>query len=300
MKEIKKYAEEVAAKVKDYLPEEYKDALVNVMEVRKGRTICNQVSVIRPEEIAGINVTVNDFFPYFSVEKAAEKVAEIICEHKEQVSGFQSLKDSLSSYSSLSSKIFIRLYSSEMSIEYPYKMITDDLAAVCYVDLDSCPEAGESMTVNVTHTMLNAWGVSFETVLEDARENMKSVYDYRSIDDMMKEIMNNMIAAEMIPKEAELTLEHGMGSPLSVLTNKGKLFGAGMLAVPEVLKVAFGTTAQLILPSSVHEVITMPYGILPVEEAKEMVQAVNVEQVAPEDQLSDSVYIYMNGELKKI
>ena len=46
--------------------------------------------------------------------------------------------------------------------------------------------------------------------------------------------------------------------------------------------------------------ITMPCGIFSVEEAKEVIQAVNVEQVAPEDQLSDSVYIYMNGELKKI
>ena len=44
----------------------------------------------------------------------------------------------------------------------------------------------------------------------------------------------------------------------------------------------------------------MPYGIFPVEEAKEIVQVVNVEQVAPEDQLSDSVYIYLNGELKKL
>ena len=110
-----------------------------------------------------------------------------------------------------------------------------------------------------------------------------------------------MIAAEIIPKEeAEITLEAEISSPMSVLTNKGKLFGAGMLAVPEVLKKAFGTTPQLILPSSVHEVITMPCGIFSVEEAKEVIQAVNVEQVAPEDQLSDSVYIYMNGELKKI
>ena len=301
MKEIKIYAEEVAAKVKDYLPEGYKNAEVNVIEVRKGRTICNQVSVIRPEEIAGINVTVNEFFPYFSAEEAAGKVAEIIYDHKEQISGLQCLKDNLSNYSFLKSRIYIRLYSSEMNVEYPYKMITDDLAAVCYVELDSYPETEEIMTVNVTHTMLNAWGISFETVLEDARENMELVYDYRSIEDMMKEIMNNMIAAEMIPEEAaELTLEAGKDSPMSVLTNRGKHFGACMLAVPEVLKKAFGTTPQLILPSSVHEAITMPYGIFPVEEAKEIVQVVNVEQVAPEDQLSDSVYIYLNGELKKL
>lgn len=65
MKEIKKYAEEVAEKVKDYLPEEYKDAQVNVTEIRKGRTICNQVSVLRHGDTAGINVAVNNFFPYF-------------------------------------------------------------------------------------------------------------------------------------------------------------------------------------------------------------------------------------------
>ena len=73
MKEIKIYAEEVAAKVKDYLPEGYKNAEVNVIEVRKGRTICNQVSVIRPEEIAGINVTVNEFSRIFQLKKQREK-----------------------------------------------------------------------------------------------------------------------------------------------------------------------------------------------------------------------------------
>ena len=297
MKEIKKYAEEVATLVKDYFPE----AEVNVIEVRKGRTICNQVSVIDPEESAGINVTLNDFFPLLSAENAAEKVAEVVRNNKEQVSGLQSLLGNLSSYRSLSSKIYIRLYSSEMSIEYPYKMIAEDLAAVCYVELDSCPESGESMTANVTHAMLNAWGVSFETVLEDARDNMEKKYDYRSMDAVMKEIMDNMVKSEMISEEAaELTLKDGMGSPLSVLTNKEKVLGAGMLAVPEVLKKAFGSMPQLILPSSVHEAITMPYGIFPVEEAKEIVRVVNVEQVAPEDQLSDSVYIYINGDLKKL
>lgn len=297
MKEIKKYAEEVATLVKDYFPE----AEVNVIEVRKGRTICNQVSVIDPEESAGINVTLNDFFPLLSAENAAEKVAEVVRNNKEQVSGLQSLLGNLSSYRSLSSKIYIRLYSSEMSIEYPYKMIAEDLAAVCYVELDSCPESGESMTANVTHAMLNAWGVSFETVLEDARDNMEKKYDYRSMDAVMKEIMDNMVKSEMISEEAaELTLKDGMGSPLSVLTNKEKVLGAGMLAVPEVLKKAFGSMPQLILPSSIHEVITMPYGIFSAEEAKEVVRDVNAEQVKPEEQLSDSVYIYINGELKKL
>lgn len=46
--------------------------------------------------------------------------------------------------------------------------------------------------------------------------------------------------------------------------------------------------------------ITLPYGYISPEEAKEMVQAVNAEQVAPEEQLSDYVYVYTNGKLKKI
>ena len=46
--------------------------------------------------------------------------------------------------------------------------------------------------------------------------------------------------------------------------------------------------------------ITMPYGIFSAEEAKEVVRDVNAEQVKPEEQLSDSVYIYINGELKKL
>ena len=43
----------------------------------------------------------------------------------------------------------------------------------------------------------------------------------------------------------------------------------------------------------------LPYGYISPEEAKEMVQTVNTEQVAPDERLSDSVYIYTNGKLKK-
>ena len=103
------------------------------------------------------------------------------------------MADNLSDYNIMKSKIYVRLYSSDMGIEFPHIMIADDLAAVCYMDLDDGPNSGEYMTANVTNTTLNAWGISFETVLDDARENMESVCEYRSLDAMMKEIMDKWI-----------------------------------------------------------------------------------------------------------
>ena len=55
-----------------------------------------------------------------------------------------------------------------------------------------------------------------------------------------------------------------------------------------------------ILPSSTHEIIVLPAEVEnPVGEFKAIVQAVNQEQVSPEEFLSDEVY-YFNREKQEV
>lgn len=84
-------------------------------------------------------------------------------------------------------------------------------------------------------------------------------------------------------------------SPLYVLTNSQKLYGASSILYSRILE-NFALTKKsdfYILPSSIHEVLLLPADsqTSPVELNK-MVQDVNQTQLSREDILSDHVYYY--------
>lgn len=93
---------------------------------------------------------------------------------------------------------------------------------------------------------------------------------------------------------------------LFMLSNQSRKDGAGVILNQELLtniQSKFQTDFY-VLPSSIHEVLLMPicadlnYDQPSVDRLKKMVIEVNTEQVSPQEQLSDSVYIFTNGELK--
>lgn len=173
-----------------------------------------------------------------------------IKKYAEQVAA--KVKNDLFDYNKIKQNIYIRLYGKDVDIEFPMEFphtTVSDLIAVCYVDLSNT-ETDDSMTTNVSKTMLKAWGVSFETVLKDAQENMLKEFDYHSMFDIMQEMMDDMLSAGMTTMDEFAEMRY---NPMRVLTKKDKLYGAGMLAVPEVLEKVFGSKRMLILPSSVHE-----------------------------------------------
>ena len=80
-----------------------------------------------------------------------------------------------------------------------------------------------------------------------------------------------------------------------VCTNASKINGAGVILYENLLKdFAQKVGADFyILPSSVHETLLIPVSDqFDVETLKAMVCEVNMTQVAPEEQLSDQVYLY--------
>ena len=80
-----------------------------------------------------------------------------------------------------------------------------------------------------------------------------------------------------------------------VLTNDTKLNGAAMLLCPATMdKVAeqVGSSYYIIL-SSIHETLIVPFSDdLNVDQLRQMVHEVNSTQVAPDEILSDNVYVY--------
>lgn len=82
---------------------------------------------------------------------------------------------------------------------------------------------------------------------------------------------------------------------LNILTTKNMMWGASAMTDKEFLKtVAEGYDNDFyIIPSSIHECITVPVSTeMPLKAIASMVREVNSKEVAPEEVLSDNVYIY--------
>ena len=88
-----------------------------------------------------------------------------------------------------------------------------------------------------------------------------------------------------------------------VLSNKFRNYGAAGIAYPNVLEMIGQILKKdyYILPSSVHEVIIVPYSEIYVcSKLDEMVREINSTQVEEEDVLSNHVYLYdrVSGKLR--
>lgn len=87
--------------------------------------------------------------------------------------------------------------------------------------------------------------------------------------------------------------------PLYVLTNTRRSYGAAWIMDPDVLKKISGKLEDdfYILPSSVHECMILPVHFREDPDSlAQMVEEINESQVAPEEILSDNVYVYHRKE----
>ena len=102
--------------------------------------------------------------------------------------------------------------------------------------------------------------------------------------------MYEMIKGVPLSMDAEESPEQEM----FVLTNRRKLYGSNILLYPNELKdVADRINNDLyILPSSVHELITVPASIGSCEDLKKTVRNVNDTVLVSDEILSYSVYRY--------
>lgn len=159
---------------------------------------------------------------------------------------------------------------------------------------------GNFASTKVNNQMLGFMQMTKEEVLQMAKANTAANMDFKSMDDVMKEILiSNGMDVEMAHA---MTIGSG-SSPLHVLSTKDATDGAALIADNKILKQIHEQLGEdfYILPSSIHEVLILPKSeaVGDVEELKEMVTMINSTEVPLQDQLSDNVYEF-NGQGLKI
>lgn len=156
-----------------------------------------------------------------------------------------------------------------------------DMKLVVYAEFPS--DDGKVFSFLVKHSTLDKWGMTFDDVYRQAFDNLMG--DTPVIDKMPDALLR--LGYQVDPCEE---LRH-----LYVLTNKRKNFGAVNMIRNDILdKMARDYSADiLVLPSSVHEVLLLPFtdGV-DLERATAIVQEVNEKYVPLVDVLSDHAYLY--------
>lgn len=152
-------------------------------------------------------------------------------------------------------------------------------------------------TVVICKEHMERWGMDTQMLMELAKKNTKRLLPakIRNMSEVMQEIARNYLGNDTEKTALDEMLSMPSEIPLYVLSNHINTNGAITMLYEGILR-DFAAVLEhdlIILPSSIHEVLLVPYeGELCMEELKEMVRHVNRTEVAKEEVLSDNVYIY--------
>ena len=168
------------------------------------------------------------------------------------------------------------------------------LSIVFYVLFEATGESTAVMAVSNNHA--RQWNVGTETLWQDAIKNARKLLpaEMMTMDYALKEMLGK--GCGQMPETENLLSGAGKERDgMYVLSNSLRNYGAACIAYPHIME-DVGEILQgdyYILPSSIHEVVIVPYTReISRKEMDDMVKDINETQVAEEEVLSNHVYLY--------
>ena len=284
-------------RIKDYLPEDYMGADVEITETRKLNQTYTALIVKREGQEIAASVDLDmlyDMLDDMSFEEVIQQAADMAQRQPEGLD-INDIQD----YEKARERLFIRVSNAEDNRELlkdtPHKEIIG-LAVTCHVLVGL--EDGEMGSTMVTAPLLEKFGVTTEQLFEDAFLNSQEILppSIEPMEAMLGRMMGFGMEME-VPETLDAQLEtldlEKMG--MAVLTNRQAVNGAAVIFYPGLME-KIGDSQQVnffILPSSTHEVILVPdNGSMKLKDLEDMVKSINASEVSPKDRLSDTVYHY--------
>lgn len=295
---FEQFQNEVTGRIRDFLPAEYANADIQLMEAHKLNQSYPALVVRLEEEGAAPSIDLSRFYEMSENGYSMEAVLAAVSEQAQmRADGIN--KDMFSEYSQIKDKLFIRISDADVNRgllqNVPHRNI-NGLAVTCHVMVEL--KEGEMGSAMVNSDMLKSLGVSFEELYQDAMENSPRILppSIQSMEDMLGRMIG-FGAGKEIPQDLDSQLDaiDFENDLMVVLTNREGVNGAAAILYPDVLHRIgeHAGTNFFILPSSVHEVILVAdNGNMKLQQLSAMVKEINSTQVAPKDRLSDTVYHY--------
>ena len=182
----------------------------------------------------------------------------------------------------------------ELLADAPHIIVCDDLAVLFYILVSNDGEG--TATITVRNNMTDLWGVDEDELFKIALLNTQRLFrgSVMSMASVMMDLLSDRMDDEYSSEFFDMVVSEDM-VPMYVCSNSQKVNGAGVILYKDLLKQFAEKTGSdfYILPSSIHETLLVPVSDqMEVEALRSMVREVNATQVAPEEVLSDNVYIY--------
>lgn len=157
-----------------------------------------------------------------------------------------------------------------------------DLVIYFGMPINEMPD--ENLSIRITNSLLTKLNLTLNEIQAAALRNIESNYQILNI---------TQILSEFGETEVDFNVS------IWVLTNKLVIHGAAAILSQKPLKEMEKHLGKkyVILPSSIHEVICIPYTD-ELEASVHLVRSINQDHVKPDEVLSNSIYIYDNGEIR--
>lgn len=304
MMEYEIFKEVVKEKFKEFLPEKYQDAQVEIREIQKVNKTKDGLTLVNVEAGMSISPTIyiDDMYEKY---KATEDLNETIMKAAKGFMDAMQDKDSLIPMINLDDskdKIVFQLINTEQNKEMlanmPHREFKD--LSVIYRMVVKIDGEGIASTP-IHHGLAEKLGFTEEQLFKLAAENTKRLLPpvVKSMNDVMREIF---MKDGMSPEIADMMLgEMPPEQQMYVISNNKGINGAvSMLYEDGLHDLAEKLGSDLyIMPSSIHEVIAVSTDLGNPNELAAMVAEINMDQVALDERLSNQVYHY-DKDLRKV
>lgn len=209
---------------------------------------------------------------------------DAVCFNTEMFNDFESVKGSIVY------KLINFEKNKELLREVPHKRFLD-LAVVCYCIVKRLNNY--IATTMIKNDFLDKWGVSSDVLFDMAEKNTPELLSARisPITGFLNEISGNDIYE--VPDKDDVSM--------FVMTNETHVNGAACMLYTDVIdRLSKDLDKDLyILPSSVHELIIVPFDDnISGSDLAMIVKDINEKGVAAEEVLSDNVYEFMRSDKK--
>lgn len=292
-------------KILDYLPDEFKNAKVEIASVKKVNRTKDAITI---RETGGGNVAPNfyldDMYEHYqacdNLDEVFQSVADTYIANVKSM-GNMSIPNITREF--VEENVIMVMINTESNKELlkgvPHREIND--CSVIYRVVFQKDDKGIASAI-VDNNIAETVNMSEQELFLKATENTKRILP--TTIKPMSQVIKEMMIGDGMPKEiAEAMISDvvSQGELMWVISNTTGVQGAvNMLYDENLQKLAEQLNDDLyILPSSIHEVLCVPASKGEPEEFAKMVQEVNMTVVDVEERLSNQVYHY-DKELRKL
>lgn len=193
---------------------------------------------------------------------------------------------SIQDFDYVKGRLFVKLINKHLNQELlqdvPHSLFLDDFAVTVRCMVTIRTEENASFLVHNGH--LGMWHIGQEELLALAVQNTRELLglDLRNMGDFMKEFFPDPV------------MEKTADTPLWIMTNRKKLYGAATVLFDDALKDFADTHGDFyVIFSSVHEILLLPTpDSSSIDDITKMNQEVNAAQVQEDEILGTKAYYY--------